>query len=53
MLGYLFSLIGLTALCALWVVFQLWLKRQEPNHPGLNVGCGACKSGSCSTDQCN
>ncbi|WP_172840323.1 hypothetical protein [Solemya pervernicosa gill symbiont] len=52
-MGYLISLLGLTALCAFWVVFQLWLKKQEPNHAGFKAGCGACKSGSCGTDSCS
>ena len=42
MLTHLLSIIGLVALCAAWVSFQLWLKRRDPDHCGLEAGCGGC-----------
>ena len=47
MIGYLISLLGLTLLCAGWMMFQLWLKRQDPDRAGYKPGCGACQGGSC------
>ncbi len=47
MFGYLMSLLGLTLLCAGWMVFQLWLKKQDPQRAGYKPGCGACQGGSC------
>jgi hypothetical protein len=45
MLNYLLSILGLAALTALWMVFQLWLKRHDPEQDGRCIGCGAnCKS---------
>jgi hypothetical protein len=48
-LNYLLALIGITLLCALWMKFQLWLKRVDPEREGFKPGCGACKGGSCAT----
>jgi len=48
-LNYLMALLGITLLCALWMKFQLWLKRLDPERDGFKPGCGACKSGSCGT----
>ncbi len=42
MLTYLLSIIGLAALCAAWVAFQLWLKKTDPDHCELEVRCGGC-----------
>ena len=47
MIDYLISLLGLTLLCAGWMVFQLWLKKQDPERAGYKPGCGACQGGSC------
>jgi hypothetical protein len=44
MLSYLLSILGLAVLTALWMVFQLWLKKQDPEREEGCVGCGAnCK----------
>ena len=44
MLNYLFAIVGLAALTALWVVFQLWLQKQDPEQKDRCVGCGSkCK----------
>ena len=44
MLKYLLAILGLTALTSLWVVFQLWLKKHDPEQEDRCVGCGAnCK----------
>jgi len=48
-LHYLLALLGITLLCALWMRFQLWLKRVDPQRDGFKPGCGACKNGSCGT----
>lgn len=49
MLDYLIPLIGLSLLCAGWVVFQLWLKRVDPDRNNYQPGCGGCKGGACGT----
>ena len=46
MLTHLFAILGLVALCAAWVLFQLWLKRVDPEQCDSNKGCMGC--GSCS-----
>ena len=44
MLNYLFAIFGLAALTALWVVFQLWLQKHDPEQTDRCVGCGSnCK----------
>jgi hypothetical protein len=44
MLNHLLAILGLAALTALWMVFQLWLKKQDPGREEGCVGCGAnCK----------
>lgn len=47
MLDYLIPLFGLTLLCAGWVMFQLWLKRTDPERSNYQPGCGGCKGGAC------
>ena len=47
-MNHLLALIGLTLLCAAWIMFQLWLKRVDPNKGEFQPGCGACQSSSCS-----
>ena len=44
---YLLALIGITLLCGVWIKFQLWLKRVDPDKGDYQPGCGACQSGSC------
>jgi hypothetical protein len=39
MLNYLFAIFGLAALTALWVVFQLWLQKHDPDQKDRCVGC--------------
>ncbi len=51
MLTHLFSMLGLAGLCALWVAFQLWLKRVDPDGRALAAGCGHCKGGACRRNQ--
>lgn len=48
---YILSLIGITLLCGLWMVFQLWLKRVDPQRDNYKPGCGACQSGSCGNEK--
>lgn len=41
MLNHLFALLGLVGLCALWIVFQMWLNKQDPAKPKFETkGCG-------------
>jgi hypothetical protein len=44
---HLLALIGFTLLCAVWIVFQLWLKRADPERGDFHPGCGACQGGGC------
>ena len=44
MLNHLLAILGLTVLTALWVVFQLWLKKVDPQRSDRCIGCGSgCK----------
>lgn len=51
LLEYILALLGITLLCALWIKFQLWLKKVDPQRNDFKPGCGACQSGSCGTVQ--
>ena len=42
MWGYLWSILALAALCAAWVLFQLWLERQDPDDVQIKRACGGC-----------
>ena len=42
MLSYIISLLALPALCVLWIVFQNWLVKHDPDHQGYKAGCGGC-----------
>ncbi len=46
-MNHFLALIGLTLLCAAWILFQLWLKRLDPSKGDYQPGCGACQSSSC------
>jgi len=51
MLNYILSILGLAILTALWMVFQLWLKKQDPEREDGCVGCGAnCKRQKAESD---
>ncbi len=42
------ALLGLILLCAGWMLFQIWLGRQDPSRKeGFRPGCGACSSKGC------
>ena len=41
MLNYLLAILWLAALTALWMVFQLWLKKHDPEQEDRCIGCGA------------
>jgi len=45
-MSYLLSLIGLTLLCAIWMKFQLWLRKRSNNTQHFSPGCGACQNKS-------
>jgi len=48
MMTHLFALIGLSLLCAGWMLFQRWLAKQDPERDEVfKPGCGACSSKSC------
>ncbi|MEW7977004.1 MAG: hypothetical protein AB2814_06055 [Candidatus Sedimenticola endophacoides] len=48
MLNHLLALLGLSLLCALWVLFQRWLLRREPGRgEAYRPGCGACANKGC------
>ena len=48
MLTHIFALLGLSLLCALWVLFQRWLVRQDPDKKEVfRPGCGACSDKNC------
>lgn len=42
MATYIFSIIGLVALCACWAIFQLKLNKQDPGADKPPVQCGGC-----------
>ncbi len=49
MLTHLLTLLGLVLLCAGWMLFQLWLGRQNPEKKNVfRLGCGACSNKGCS-----
>ncbi|MCP3852114.1 MAG: hypothetical protein GY694_18020 [Gammaproteobacteria bacterium] len=41
-LTHIISLFALPLLFVLWVVFQGWLSKQDPNYKGYKAGCGGC-----------
>jgi hypothetical protein len=44
MWNYLLAILGLTLLTSLWMVFQLWLKKKDPEQEDRCIGCGSnCK----------
>ena len=44
MLNHLLAILGLALLAALWVVFQLWLQKHDPEQRDRCVGCSSnCK----------
>ena len=42
MATHIFSLLGLVALCVFWAVFQLWLKKKDPDAAERPAKCGGC-----------
>jgi len=42
MATYIFAVLGLSALCVFWAVFQLWLDKHDPDAGKRPVGCGGC-----------
>ncbi|MCK5698147.1 MAG: hypothetical protein KAI02_08300 [Gammaproteobacteria bacterium] len=40
---YLLSLIALPLLCVLWIMFQQWLAKQDPQYKGYQAGCAGCR----------
>ena len=46
MLQHAVAVLGLGALCGLWIVVQRWVARQDPGQPGVE-GCKSCRSVTC------
>ncbi len=48
MLNHIIALFGLIALCSGWVLFQIWVGKQD-SHPvtPLKPGCSTCDEASC------
>jgi len=42
MTTYIFSLLGLVALCVFWAIFQQWLSKQDPDGQERPAKCGGC-----------
>ena len=42
MATYIFSLLGLIALCVFWGVFERWLNKRDPEAAERPVKCGGC-----------
>jgi len=42
MTTYIFSLLGLVALCVFWAIFQQWLGRHDPDSHERPAKCGGC-----------
>ncbi|MFK5987148.1 MAG: hypothetical protein QM479_17195 [Pseudomonadota bacterium] len=53
MLTYVLVLIGLPVLCVLWILFQSWLAKINPEYKGYQAGCGGCNRscGKASSDK--
>jgi len=49
MWAYLWSILALGALCAAWILFQLWLERVDPGEAGFEERCRSCGG---RTDRC-
>lgn|GEM_PF-3185795 len=43
----LLTVLAAGALCGLWVVFQQWISRIDPDNQGVRGSCGACSGGVC------
>ncbi|MDH5785386.1 MAG: hypothetical protein OEZ16_07225 [Chromatiales bacterium] len=48
-MSHFIALIGLTLLCAGWIILQQWLRRVDPDRGEYQPGCGACSSGGCNS----
>jgi len=42
MSDYIFPLLAIVALCALWAVFQLWLWRHDSDAEDRSTKCAGC-----------
>jgi hypothetical protein len=52
MWGHLVAILGLALLCALWVLFQRWVGRVDPDGRNQEIGCSGC-AGVCEDDTGN
>jgi len=43
MTTYIYALLGLTALCVFWALFQLWLNKADPESAKRSDKCGGCE----------
>jgi hypothetical protein len=51
MIVYLMAILGLAVLCALWVLFQLWIRKHDPEVRPINLCCGSCDVSECHRDK--
>lgn len=42
MATYLYSLLGLVALCGFWAIFQQWLNKHDSDAEKRPAKCGGC-----------
>ena len=47
MLPEILAVLAFGALCGLWIVFQQWISRVDPENRGVQGSCGACSGGEC------
>ncbi len=47
-MDHLLAVLGLGLACGLWVLFQRWVQRQDPEQPGVegSKGCSQWREGS-------
>lgn len=46
MMTYIYSLLGFVSLCVFWAIFQLWLRKYDPDAAERSNRCGGC-NGQC------
>jgi len=51
MLDYLLAIISLVAICSAWALFQIWIKKYNPNTVAFKSKCSGCSNASgCTTN---
>jgi hypothetical protein len=46
MTTHVYALLGLVTLCAFWGIFQMWLRKADPDTAERSNKCGGC-NGQC------